>query len=177
MGHVLGGDGNRMDPKKIQAIRELEATRTQKWVRSFFGSAKFYRKFIKNFLKVASYLSNLWGKEGQPLRWDETCANAFNELKTLLSTAKILKFPEFDKEFEVHTDSIGFAISGVLMRDGHPIAYESRKLTRNQLRWPTHEKKLYAVVHCLQSWWHNVGGRKTKVFTDKILLKYLDLKG
>ena len=78
--------------------------------------------------------------------------------------------------FEVHTDASGFAIGGVLMQDGHPEAYESRKLTDSQLRWPTHEKELYAVVHCLKSCRHYVGGRKTKVFTDNISLKYLDTK-
>lgn len=176
LGHVLGGDGIRPDPKKIEAIREWETPRTQKGVRSFLGLANYYRKFIKNFSKVASPLSNLLGKEGQPLKWDEACANAFDELKTLLSTAGVLKYPEFDKEFEVHTDASGFAIGGVLMQDGHPVAYESRKLTGSQLRWPTHEKELYAIVHCLKSWRHYVGGRKTKVFTDNISLKYLDSK-
>ena len=88
----------------------------------------------------------------------------------------MLKYPEFDKEFEVHTDASSFAIGGVLMQDGHPVAYESRKLTGSQLRWPTHEKELYAVVHCFKSWRHYVGGRKTKVFTDNISLKYLDTK-
>jgi hypothetical protein len=62
------------------------------------------------------------------------------------------------------------------MQDGHPVAYESRKLTGSQLRWPTHVKELYAVVHCLKSWRQYVGGIKTKVFTDNISLKYLDTK-
>ena len=46
--------------------------------------------------------------------------------------------------------------------------------SRSQLQWPTHENELYAEVHCLKSWRHYVGGRKTKIFTDNILLKYLD---
>lgn len=116
------------------------------------------------------------GKERQIVKWDEACETAFNELETLLATAGVLKYPEFDKEFEVHTDASGFAIGGVLIQDGHPVAYESRKLTDSQLRWPTHEKYLYAVVHCLKSWRHYVGGKKTKVFTDNISLKYLDSK-
>jgi hypothetical protein len=126
LGHVLSGEGIRPDPKKIQAIREWEVPRTQKGVRSFLGLANYYRKFIKNFHKVASPLSNLLGKEGQVLKWDEDYDKAFAELKTLLSTAGVLKYPEFDKEFEVHTDASGFAIEGVLMQDSHPVAYESR---------------------------------------------------
>ena len=127
-------------------------------------------------MTVASPLSNLLGKEGQPLKWDEKCADAFNELKTLLSIAGVVKYPEFDKEIEVHTDASGFAIGGDLMEDGHPVAYESHKLTGSQLWWSIHEKELYAIVHCLKSWRHYVGGRKTKVFTDNISPKYLDSK-
>jgi hypothetical protein len=100
LGQVLAGDGIRPDPKKIQAIREWDAPRTQKGVRSFLGFANYYRKFIKNFSKVASPLSNLLVKEGQPLKWDETCENAFNELKTSLSMAGVLKYPEFDKSLK-----------------------------------------------------------------------------
>lgn len=56
------------------------------------------------------------------LKWDEACGIAFNELKRLLSSAGVIKYPEFDKDFEVHTDANGFAIGDVLMQDGHPVA-------------------------------------------------------
>ena len=49
-------------------------------------------------------------------------------------------------------------------------------MTGSQLRWPTYEKKLYAVVHCLKSWRHYVDESKTKVYTDNVSLKYLDSK-
>lgn len=131
---------------------------------------------MRNFPKTTSSLSNLLGKEGQILKWDEDCDKAFQKLKTLLSAAGVLKYPEFDKKFEVYTDASGFVIGGVLMQDGHPVAYESRKLTGSQPSWLTHEKKLYVVVHCLKNWRHYAGRRKTKVFTDNISLKYLDMK-
>jgi hypothetical protein len=71
LGHVFGGDGIRPDSKKIQAIREWKAPRTQKKVRSFLGLANYYRKFIKNLSKVASPQSNILDKERQPLKWNE----------------------------------------------------------------------------------------------------------
>ena len=76
----------------------------------------------------------------------------------------------------MHTDASGFAIGGVSMQEGRPIAYESRKLTGSQLRWPTHKKELFAVVHCLKTWRHYLGGEETKVFTDNISLKYFETK-
>ena len=52
----------------------------------------------------------------------------------------MLKYPEVDNKFDVHTDARGFAIGGVLMQDGHLVVYESSKLMGSQLKWPTHEK-------------------------------------
>jgi len=56
----------------------------------------------------------------------------------------------FAKPFEVHTNVSGFVISGVLMQ-GHLIAFENKKLAGDQLRWLTHEKKLFAVMSCLKA--------------------------
>jgi hypothetical protein len=113
-------------------------------------------------------------KKGLFQEWDEPCHKAFRELKSKLSSPPVLKFPEFDKPFEVHTDANDFAIGGVLMQDGRPIAYENKKLDGCQKRWPTHENELFAVVHCLKTWQHYLGLDKTKVYTDNILLKYFE---
>ena len=86
----------------------------------------------------------------------------------------MLKLPKFDKHFEVHTDASDFATGGVLIQDNRPIAYESKKLDGCQRRWPTHEKELFAVVHCLKTWQHYLGLHKTKVYTDNVSLKYFE---
>ena len=99
-------------------------------MRSFLGLVNYYQNFIRHISKVVSPLSNLLGKEGQVLKWDEDCDKAFQEVKTLLSTAGVLKYPEFDKKFKVHTDVNGFDIGGVLIQNGHPVAYESRESTK-----------------------------------------------
>ena len=64
----------------------------------------------------------------------------------------------------------------ILMQHRHTVAYESRKLHENQLRWLIYEKKLYAVVCCFKTWRHYMSGIKTKVFTDNISLMYLNTK-
>jgi hypothetical protein len=62
----------------------------------------------------------------------------------------------------------------VLMQEGHPIAFESKKLEGVQLRWPTHEKELFVIVNCLKAWQHYLASHKTKVFTDNVSLKYFE---
>ena len=61
--------------------------------------------------------------------WDEHCYRAFGELKRRLTSASVLKFLEFKKPFEVHTDTSDFAIGGVLMQEGRPVAFKSKKLS------------------------------------------------
>ncbi len=53
----------------------------------------------------------------------------------------VLKLPDFDKDFEIHFDASNFVIRGVLMQDGRPMAFESKKLSDTKRRWPTHEKE------------------------------------
>jgi hypothetical protein len=176
LGHVLSAQGIQPDSKKIKAIRDWKVPKTQKGVRSFLGLANYYRKFIKNFSKIAAPLSDLLTKENKVLVWNALSDKAFQEIKLALMSSGVLRYPNFDEPFEVHTDASGFAIGGVLMQGGQPVAFESKKLTGSQLRWPTHEKELFAIVHCLKTWRHYLGSMETKVFTDNISIKYLDTK-
>lgn len=76
------------------------------------------------------------------------------------------KSPRMEKPFEVETDASDFAIGGVLLQDGHPVAYESRKLKGAERRYSTHEKELLAVVHYLRTWRHYLLGAPLVVRTD-----------
>jgi len=56
--------------------------------------------------------------------------------------ASVLKLPDFDKDFEIHSDASNFAIGGVIVQDGRSVAFESKKLNETERRWPTHEKEM-----------------------------------
>jgi len=107
-------------------------------------------------------LSNLFKKK-LSFEWKEEQQKAFEDLKSKLSFTLVLKFPNFTKPFEIHTNASDFAIGGVLMQNGHPIAFKSKKICGAQLWWPTHEKELYIVMCCLKTWQHYLGTHKTKV--------------
>ncbi len=62
------------------------------------------------------------------------------------------ELPDFDKDFEIHFDVSDFAIRGVLVQDGRSVAFESKKLSETERRWPTHEKEMWAVIHCFKTW-------------------------
>jgi hypothetical protein len=103
--------------------------------------ASYCRKFIKNFAKIGAPLINLLKKFALTYDWDETCDKAFETLKGILVKALVLKLPDFDKDFEIHSDASDFAIGGVIVQDGRPVAFESKKLSETERRWPTHEKE------------------------------------
>jgi len=62
----------------------------------------------------------------------------------------ILWLPEFDKPFEVYTDTSDKEIGRALVQEGHPIVCEGRKLHGAELRYSAHEKEMLAVVHYLR---------------------------
>jgi hypothetical protein len=120
-------------------------------LRSFLGLASYYRKFIKNFAKIAAPLTNLLKKSTKTNEWDGTCDEAFETLKGILVKALMLKLPDFDKDFEIHSDASDFAIRKILMQNGRLVAFESKKLSETKQRWPTHEKEMWIVIHCLKT--------------------------
>ena len=60
------------------------------------------------------------------------------------------------------------------MQEGQPVAFESKKLSDVERRWPTHEKEMWAVVHCLELWQHYFGLEYTKVYTDNVSVRYFE---
>jgi hypothetical protein len=106
--------------------------------------------------------------------WKEEQNRTFEDLKEKLSSTLVLKFMDSTKSFEVHTNQNDFVINGVLIQNGHPIAFESKKFYGAQLQWLTQEKELYIVICCLKTWQHYLGMHETKVFTNNFLLKYFE---
>ncbi len=121
---------------------------------------------------ITAPLTNLLKKSAITYEWEEACDEAFGTLKGILVKAPVLKLPDFNKEFQIHSDASDFAIGGVLVQEGRPVAFESKKLSETKRRWPTHEKEMWAVIHCLKTWGHYIGSKDVVVWTDNVTLKY-----
>jgi hypothetical protein len=132
LGHRITQEGLKMDDHKVKAILDWEPPRSVPALRSFLGLASYYHKFIKNFTKIATPLTNLLKKSSGTYEWEEACNEAFETLKGILVKAPVLKLPDFDKDFEIHSDASDFAIGGVLVQDGRPVAFENKKLSETK---------------------------------------------
>lgn len=171
LGHIVERGRIRMDPKKIQAIQEWKPPRDVHEVRSFLGLANYYRRFVKGYSEIARPLTNLT-KKTETWGWTPQCQAAFEKLKGAIMTDPVLALPDMSKPFVVETDASDYALGGVLIQEGHPIAFESRKLKDVERRYPAHEKELLAVVHCLRQWRHYLLGFPFSVKTDNTAVSY-----
>ena len=93
-------------------------------------------------------------------------------MKKAICKELVLSLPDHTKPYEVHTDASDFAIGGVLMQEGHPIAYESRKLNETERRYTVQEKEMTVIIHCLRVWRHYLFGTKFVIMTDNIATSY-----
>jgi len=88
LGYILSGDGVSTDPKKIKSIEEWPRPENLKDVQRFIGLCNYYRRFVKDFAKIAKPLHNLTRKNIKFL-WTNECEYAFKELKKRLITSPI----------------------------------------------------------------------------------------
>ena len=171
LGHKVSQGRIRMDERKVEAILDWSAPTKVTELRSFLGLANYYRRFIKDYSKMASPLTDLLKKD-KHWEWTEACQEAFQDIKQAVTSEPVLRLPDFELPFEVHTDASDRALGGVLVQEGHPIAYESRKLKEAEQRYSAHEKEMTAVVHCLEIWKHYLLGTKFVVVTDNVANTY-----
>ena len=112
-------------------------------------------------------------KKGKWFVWDQKCEESFNKLKELLTTAPILKIAYLNKDFVVCTDACNEGLGGVITKEGHIIAYESRKLKTCENNYATYDLELAAIIHALKMWHHYLIGKRFLLMCDNISLKYL----
>ncbi|KAI3681046.1 hypothetical protein L6452_35828 [Arctium lappa] len=172
LGHVVSMDEVKVDPTKIEATMNWEPPMSPTEIRSFLGSAGYYRRFIQDFSKIASPLTSLTRKNVKFL-WTETQEKAFRTFQKKLCKAPILSLPEGSDDFVVYSDASKLGLGCVLMQRGKVITYASRQLKDHEKNYPTHDLELAAVVFALKLWRHYLNGTKCALFTDRKSLKYI----
>ncbi|KAJ9544260.1 hypothetical protein OSB04_023967 [Centaurea solstitialis] len=172
LGHVVTQEGIKVDPVKIEAIQNWESPKFPTEVWSFLGLARYYRKFIKHFSKIATPLTALT-KKNVNFEWTPTCEYMFNNLKEKLTRAPILTLPNGTDGFVVYYDALKLGLGCVLMQESKVIAYASRKLKVHELNYPTYDMEMAAVVFALKVWRHYLYSVKCQIYTNHKSLQHL----
>ena len=163
LGHHVGKNGLRVMEDKIEAIQKWPVPTSLKELRAFLGLTGYYRRFVKEYSKIALPLSDLIrtatvGKFSNS--WGVTQQSAFIELKQALQSAPVLTLPDPSLPFVVNCDASGYAVGAVLQQDKgnglQPICYMSRKMNAAETRYPVHEQELLAIVTALLVWKHHL---------------------
>jgi hypothetical protein len=175
LGHVISQRGIEVDKAKVDLISNLPPPRTVKDVRSFLGHAGFYRRFIKDFSKIAWPMCKLLVKETLFIFYE--CKQAFGALKKILTSTPVIQPPKWGAPFEIMCDASDYAVGAVLGQRinklPHVIYYASRTLNNTQLNYSTTEKELLAVVFALNKFRSYLLGSKAIIYSDHVALKYL----
>nr|GEW48622.1 reverse transcriptase domain-containing protein [Tanacetum cinerariifolium] len=151
LGHKIS-KGIEVDKAKIEVISKLPHPTTVKGIRSFLGHAGFYRRFIKDFLKISRPMTHLLDKNS-PFIFSNECSQAFRTLKDKLTKAPILIAPNWDQPFEL-----------------------IKTMNQAEANYTTTEKEMLAVVYAFEKFHSYLIMNKSIVYTDHFTLKYLFAK-
>ena len=171
LGFIITPAGIAVDPAKTSAIQAWPTPQSLFDARSFHGLAQFYQRFIRNFSAIAAPLTDLFRRD--QFAWNPSADRAFQQLKLALSTAPVLRLPNFLKLFDVATDAYGVGIGAVLSQDTHPVSYFSEKLNEAKVRYSNYDRELYVVVQAVRYWRHYLLHKEFTLYSDHDALRFL----
>eukprot|EP00253_Pinus_taeda_P028738 PITA_28738 len=175
LGHYISAAGIQVDPTKIQILLLIPTPTTQTEVRSFLGFFGYYRRFIEHYSRIVAPLYALTGNVD--FLWTEKCNQDFKELKKLVSTAPVLRGPNWNLPFQISSDASDTAIGAVLGKEEdkkpYAIYYISKNLSSAELNYTVTEKEFLAIIHAVNKFRHYITGYPVVLYTDHSAIKYL----
>jgi hypothetical protein len=155
--HVISAGGVSVDPSKVTDVLNWMPPMNALEIQSFLGLAGYYRRFIKDFSKIAKPMTRLLEKN-KDLDWTEECQASFEELKRRLTSAPLLILSDITKKFDIYCDASRPGFGCVLMQDRKVVSYASRQQRKYEENYPTQNLELATVVHTLKIWRHYLIG-------------------
>ena len=178
LGFIISTDGVQVDPDKVQVVTSWKQPRTVKAVQSFLGFCNFYRRFIRDYSRIAAPLTQLTRTDHE-FRFDQTCIQAFNTLKVMLTKAPLLAHYDVDSQCLLETDASDTVVAAVFSQKGldgewHPVGYFSKTMAPAETNYPIYDKEMLAIVKAMQHWRAELEGTTDpiEVITDHKALEY-----
>lgn len=179
LGFIIDEQGIHIDPEKTEAIKNYPKPKTLRQLRRFLGMGSWYRKFIKDYAKLANPLTALT-KKNVRFRWRREHDEAFKEIIKALMSAPVLHIPDPEAPYFLHCDASDTGIGNVLTqkigKDEKVIAYASRALKPNEKNFSTTERESLAILEGIRKFRPYIEGDTFTVITDHAALKWLFAK-
>ena len=176
LGHRVTSEGLLPDPTLLMAIRGIGTPKNATEVRSFLGLAGYYRRYVKNFAAIAGPLHTLTRKDAV-FHWSPECQQAFDRLKTLLTTSPITAFPDFNLPFWLYTDASTTGLGAILaqVQEGKEriICCASRSLEQAEKAYPATNLECLVIVWAVAKFRPYLMSMSFEVYTDHYALQWL----
>ena len=176
LGHQVTEEGLLPDPSLLSTIREIIPPKNATEVRSFLGLAGYYRRYVKNFTAITGPLHALTRKD-TVFHWGPDCQDAFDRLKTLLTTSPITAFPDFSLSFRLYTEASTAGLGAILVqvREGKEriICCASRSLNQAEKAYPATKLECLAIVWAVAKFRPYLMSMPFEVYTDHYALQWL----
>ena len=183
LGFLFTSEGLKPQERKLKTLMNIPLPTTLTEARSLISTFSFYRRFIRNFSKVAYPLIQLikghTGK-GKSIKVmpNAECSEALGKLKWEMQQRVCLKYPDFSQPFVITTDASCKGLGAVLSQkdaDGHlrPLAFASRTLSVSESRYPAVELECLGIIYALKTFRHIVLGYEINLMTDHLPLIYV----
>ena len=182
LGFLVGRDGVRPVPSKVEAVQAVPTPETVSHLRSFLGLANFFRNHIPGFAEISAPLTDaLKGtKHGrQRVEWSVACQESFTLLKEALTSAPVLRHFDPALKTAVHVDASQHAVGAVLLQweeadvDPRPVCFLSRKLQGAQFNYDARNAEALAAQMALREWRHYLYGIHFELRSDHASLASL----
>jgi hypothetical protein len=125
LGHIISAGGVSVDSGKVKDVLNWIPPATVSEIWSFLGLAGYYRRFIKDFSKIAKPMTKLLEKN-KAFEWTKECQASFEELMKRLTSSPVLVLPDLTKKFDIYCDASRQGLGCVLMLEGQVVSYASR---------------------------------------------------
>ena len=172
LGHIVPNKGIEIDKAKVELIQHLPTPKSVKEVRSFLGHAKFYRRFIEGFSAISKLLCNLLSLD-VPFEWTPQCQEVFDKLKRHLTTAPIIRSPDWSLPFKLMCNANNHVVGDVSGQRVDKKPYVIYTDNDAQLNYTTIEKELLTVFFALDIFRSYLVESHVIIYTDYSALRYL----
>lgn len=186
LGFVIGVDGLKPNPDKVEAIVNFRRPSTLKELRRFTAMCQWYMRLIPNYAAIAAPLTDMTSPKRFTKEWSLEAVNAFEKLKHMLSSEPVLSTPDYNRPFIIQCNASTSGIGAALIQkddcgNERPVAFMSRKLNGAQKNYSITELECLAAVSAIKKFRPYIEGTTFVVITDHVSLKWLmssrDLNG
>ncbi|GFU55489.1 retrovirus-related Pol polyprotein from transposon 17.6 [Trichonephila clavipes] len=171
LGHIVESGTIKPSPTKTLAVRNFPEPTTIKQVQSFLGLTGYFRKYIKDYSKIAKPLRDLTRKENLFFFFGTQQKEAFEKLKKIMSEGPIFHLYKYGRKTELHTDACKQGYGAILLQEAedgklHPVYYMSKKTNTAEEKYDSYELEVLAIINALKKFRVYLLGQHFKIVTD-----------